>query len=165
MAEESQCAEVINTRNFVVNTTACQVRAVSHYIRSELVKIYVWKTWFELGYCLRTRPISDTYTSNSSSIFWNTSYYNNTMTHRISNPAYAIEQWWQSDISKNEMSLMSLIFKNYARSWARRVAKWLSFKNYWHASKWSSIFFSHWQCPSDGDFSFPRFVDLLIKRN
>jgi hypothetical protein len=33
---------------------------------------------------------------------------------------------------------------------------------YWHASKWSSISFSHWQCPSDRKFSFPRFVGLLI---
>jgi hypothetical protein len=29
---------------------------------------------------------------------------------------------------------------------------------YWHASKWSSISFSHWLCPSDREFSFPRFV-------
>jgi hypothetical protein len=28
--------------------------------------------------------------------------------------------------------------------------------------KWSSIIFSHWQCPSDGDFSLPRFVGPLI---
>jgi hypothetical protein len=33
---------------------------------------------------------------------------------------------------------------------------------YWHANKWSSISFSHWQCPSDRVFSFPRFVGLLI---
>jgi hypothetical protein len=32
--------------------------------------------------------------------------------HRISIPAYAIEQQW----SKNDMSLMTLIFKNDARS-------------------------------------------------
>jgi hypothetical protein len=32
----------------------------------------------------------------------------------------------------------------------------------WHASKWPSISFLHWQCPSDGDFFFPRFVGLLI---
>jgi hypothetical protein len=32
----------------------------------------------------------------------------------------------------------------------------------WHASKWSSISFSHWQCPFDGDFSFPRFVGPII---
>jgi hypothetical protein len=31
----------------------------------------------------------------------------------------------------------------------------------WHASKWSFISFSHWPCPSDRDFSFPRFVGLL----
>jgi hypothetical protein len=31
----------------------------------------------------------------------------------------------------------------------------------WHASNWSSISFSHWQCPSNGDI-FLRFVGLLI---
>jgi hypothetical protein len=42
------------------------------------------------------------------------------LNHRISIPAYAIEQqWWQSDVANNEMSLMSLIFKNVARSLAR----------------------------------------------
>jgi hypothetical protein len=79
---------------------------------------------------------------------------------RISIPAYAIEQQWgQSGVPKNEMSLT---FKNNARSFVTRVTMWLSFKNYWHANKWSSISFSHWQCPSDGDFSYPRFVGLLI---
>jgi hypothetical protein len=82
---------------------------------------------------------------------------------KISIPAYAIEQqWWQSDVSKNEMSLMSLIFKNDTRSLVMRVTMWLYFKNYWHASKWSSICFSHWQWPSNGDFSFPRFIGILI---
>jgi hypothetical protein len=86
-----------------------------------------------------------------------------TQDHRISIPAYAIEQqWWHSDVPKNKMSLMSLICINGARSFLRRVTMWLYFKNYWHASKWSSISFSRWQCPSDGDFSFPRFVCLLI---
>jgi hypothetical protein len=33
---------------------------------------------------------------------------------------------------------------------------------YWHASKRCSISFSHWQCPSDREFSFPRSVGLLI---
>jgi hypothetical protein len=33
---------------------------------------------------------------------------------------------------------------------------------YWHARQWSSISFSHWQCPSDREFSFPRFVGLLM---
>jgi hypothetical protein len=33
---------------------------------------------------------------------------------------------------------------------------------YWHASNWSSISFSHWQCPSDSEFSFPRFLGLII---
>jgi hypothetical protein len=41
---------------------------------------------------------------------------------------------------------------------------WLSVKNCWHASKWSSISFWHLQCPSDRDFSFPRIVGLLILR-
>jgi hypothetical protein len=37
---------------------------------------------------------------------------NNSFNHRISIPAYAIEQqWWQLGVSKNEMSLMSYIFK------------------------------------------------------
>jgi hypothetical protein len=36
---------------------------------------------------------------------------------RISIPAYAKgQQWWQSGVPKNEMSLMSFIFKNYVRS-------------------------------------------------
>jgi hypothetical protein len=83
--------------------------------------------------------------------------------HRISIPAYAIEQQcWQSGVPKNEMSLMSLMFKNCAFWIAKPVTMWHYFKNYWHAIKWSSISFSHWQCPSDGDFSFPRFVGLLI---
>jgi hypothetical protein len=35
--------------------------------------------------------------------------------HTISIPAYVIEQqWWQSGVPKNEMLLMSLIFKNNA---------------------------------------------------
>jgi hypothetical protein len=50
--------------------------------------------------------------------------------HRISIPAYAIEQqWWQLGVSKNEMSFISLVFKNDARSIAKRVTMWLSFKN------------------------------------
>jgi hypothetical protein len=52
--------------------------------------------------------------------------------------------------------------QNYARSLARRVTMWLSIRNYWYVSKWSSISFWRRQCPSDGDFSFPRFVGLLI---
>jgi hypothetical protein len=47
-------------------------------------------------------------------------------------------------------------------SLARRVTMWLSGKNCWHASKWLSISFWHWQYPLDGDFSFSRFVSLLI---
>jgi hypothetical protein len=83
--------------------------------------------------------------------------------HRISIPAYATEQqWWQSGVPKNLMSLVSLIIKNDAFSIAKRVTMWHYFKNYWHATKWSAISFSHWQCPWDGDFSFPRFVGLLI---
>jgi hypothetical protein len=75
--------------------------------------------------------------------------------HRIKIPVYATEhQWWQSNVPKNKMSL---IFNNDARSLLT-----LTFKNYWWASKWSPISFSHWQCPSDGDFSFPRFVSLLM---
>jgi hypothetical protein len=62
---------------------------------------------------------------------------------------------------KNGVSLMSLIFKNDALSlgW---VTSWHSLKNYWHVSKWSPISFSHCQWPLDGDFSFPRFVGLVI---
>jgi hypothetical protein len=86
-----------------------------------------------------------------------------TRNHRISIPAYAIEQQeWQSGVPKNEMSLMSLIFNNDASSIAKRDTMWHYFNNCWHATKWSSISFSHWQCPSDGDFSFLRFVGLLI---
>jgi hypothetical protein len=50
--------------------------------------------------------------------------------HRISIPAYSIEQQrWQSDVPENEMSLLSLISKNDAHSLGRRVTKWLFFKN------------------------------------
>jgi hypothetical protein len=70
--------------------------------------------------------------------------------HRISIPAYAVEQqWWQSGIPKNEMSLSVSISGSISNI-------------YWHASKRSSISFSHWHCPSDREFSFPRFVSLLI---
>jgi hypothetical protein len=83
--------------------------------------------------------------------------------HRISILAYAIEQQrWQLGVPKNEISLMSLAFKNDARSLASVSLCGTFSKICWHASKWSSISFSHWQCPSDGDFSFPRFVGLLI---
>jgi hypothetical protein len=47
---------------------------------------------------------------------------------------------------------MTLIFKNDAFSTISKIIDTQS----------SSISFSHWQCPSDGDFSFPRFVGLLI---
>jgi hypothetical protein len=57
---------------------------------------------------------------------------------------------------------MFLIIKHDSFYIAKRVTMWHYFKNYWHATKWSSISFSHWQCPSDGGFSFPRFVGLLI---
>jgi hypothetical protein len=63
--------------------------------------------------------------------------------------------------SKNLMSLISSV-KNYSGLLARRVTMWLSVKNCWHASKWSSISFWHWQYPPDRDFTFPRFVGLLI---
>jgi hypothetical protein len=50
--------------------------------------------------------------------------------HRISIPAYAIEQqWWQLGVSKNEMSLMSFIFKMMLVIYfGVRVNKWLYFK-------------------------------------
>jgi hypothetical protein len=48
---------------------------------------------------------------------------------RISIPAYAIETTMMTGVPKNEMSIISLIYKNYARSLARRVTMWLSFKN------------------------------------
>jgi hypothetical protein len=47
----------------------------------------------------------------------------------------------------------------------RRSKKWnfINVINYWHPPcKWSPISFSHWQCPLDEDFTFPRFVGLLI---
>jgi hypothetical protein len=88
-------------------------------------------------------------------IFWNA--------HRISIPAYAVEQQRrQSGVPKNEMSFMSFIFKTMLVLY-QSVSISGSISNiYWHASKWSSISFSHWQCPSDREFSFPRFVGLLI---
>jgi hypothetical protein len=90
-------------------------------------------------------------------------YYFVPYTHRISIPAYAIEQqWWQLGVSKNEMSLMSFIYKMMLILYQRGVISGYISNIYWHASKWSSIFFSHWQCPSDCEFSFPRFVRLLI---
>jgi hypothetical protein len=46
-------------------------------------------------------------------------------------------------------SLFSILNGSFSRIW-------------WHANKWLSISFSHWQCPSDGDFSFPCFVGILI---
>jgi hypothetical protein len=83
--------------------------------------------------------------------------------HRLSIPAYAIKQQrWQSAVPKNKMSLMSLILKDDAFLIAKLVTMWHYLKNYWHATKCSSISFAHWQCPSDGDVSFPRFVGLLI---
>jgi hypothetical protein len=83
--------------------------------------------------------------------------------HRISIPAYTIEQeWWQLGDSKNEMSLMSFIYKMMLVLYQSGVISGYISNIFWHASKWSSISFSHWQCPSDREFSFPRFVDLLI---
>jgi hypothetical protein len=50
--------------------------------------------------------------------------------HRINIPTYAIEQQcWQSGVPKNEMSLMSIIFKNSARSLAKCGTMWLFFNN------------------------------------
>jgi hypothetical protein len=84
--------------------------------------------------------------------------------HRISIPAYTIEQqWWQSGVSKNEMSLMSFIFKMMLVLYQSGLISGVISNIYWHARKWSSISFSHWQCPSDREFSFPRFVGLLTR--
>jgi hypothetical protein len=89
--------------------------------------------------------------------------YCNRLHHRISIPAYAIEQqWWQLGVSKNEMSLMSVIYKMMLVLYQSGVISGYISNIYWHASKWSSISFSHWQYPSDREFSFPRFVGLLI---
>jgi hypothetical protein len=83
--------------------------------------------------------------------------------HRISIPAYAVEQqWWQLGVSKNEMSLMSFIFKMMLVLYQSLSISGSISNIYWHASKWSSISFSPWQCPSDSEFSFPRLVGLLI---
>jgi hypothetical protein len=83
--------------------------------------------------------------------------------HRISIPAYAIEQqWWQLGVFKNEMSLMSFIYKMMLVLYQSGVISGYISNIYWHASKWSSISFSHWQCPWDREFSLPRFVGLLI---
>jgi hypothetical protein len=55
---------------------------------------------------------------------------NDWLNHRISIPAFDIEQqWWQSGVPKNEMSL---IFKYDARSLdllCKLVTTWLSFKS------------------------------------
>jgi hypothetical protein len=76
--------------------------------------------------------------------------------HRISIPAYAIEQqWWQLGVSKNDMSL---IFKMMLVLYQSGLITGVITNIYWHASKWSSISFSHSQSPSDREFSFPRFV-------
>jgi hypothetical protein len=65
--------------------------------------------------------------------------------HRISIPAYAIEQqWWQLGDSKNEMSLMSFIFKMMLVLYQSGLIGGVISNIYWHASKWSSISFSHW---------------------
>jgi hypothetical protein len=87
----------------------------------------------------------------------------NCIAHRISIPAYAVEQqWWQSGVPKSEKSLMSFIFKMMLVLY-QSVSISGSISNiYWNASKWSSISFLHWQCPSDREFFFPRFVGLLI---
>jgi hypothetical protein len=55
-----------------------------------------------------------------------------------------------------------IYIQNDACSYQSRVISGYISNIYWHASKWSSISFSHWQCPSDREFSFPRFVGLLI---
>jgi hypothetical protein len=83
--------------------------------------------------------------------------------HRISIPAYAVEQqWWQSGVPKIEISLVSFIFKMMLVLYQCVSLSGSISIFYWHANKWSSISFSHWQCPSDQEFSFPRFVGLLI---
>jgi hypothetical protein len=83
--------------------------------------------------------------------------------YRISIPAYAVEQpRWQSGVPKHEMSLMSFIFKMMLVLYQSVSISGSILNIYWHASKWSSISFSHWQCPSDRKFSFPRFVGILI---
>jgi hypothetical protein len=80
--------------------------------------------------------------------------------HRIGIPAYAVEQqWWQSGVPKNEVSFIFKIMLVLYQSVS--ISGPIS-NIYWHASKCSSISFSHWQCPLDHEFSFPRFVGLLI---
>jgi hypothetical protein len=82
-------------------------------------------------------------------------------THRIGIPAYGIEQQrWQLGDSKNEMSLMSFIYKMMLVLYQSGLKSGVISNIYWHASKFSSISFSHWQCPSDCEFSFLRFVGL-----
>jgi hypothetical protein len=76
--------------------------------------------------------------------------------HRISIPAYAIEQqWWQLGVSKNEMSLMSFIFRMMLVIYQSGSISGVISNIYWHASKWYSISISHWR-----EFSFPRFGGL-----
>jgi hypothetical protein len=57
---------------------------------------------------------------------------------------------------------MSFIFKTMLVLYQSVLISGSISNIYWHASKWSSISFSHWQCPTDREFSFPRFVGLLI---
>jgi hypothetical protein len=69
--------------------------------------------------------------------------------HRISIHAYVIEQQSQQcDVPKNEMSLMSFMFKNIARSLTRTTRQGSTWtlteihmdlcQNCWYANKWSS---------------------------
>jgi hypothetical protein len=63
----------------------------------------------------------------------------------------------------NKLNVINVItFQKWCSLISMRVTMWLSFKNCWHANIWSPISFSHWQCPSGWDFSFPHFVGVLI---
>jgi hypothetical protein len=107
------------------------------------------------------RPYYKTWSKVSLGLKW--CCHCHSFSYRISIPAYGIgQQWWQLGVSKNEMSLMSFIYKMMLVLYRSGVINGSISNIYWHASKWSSISFSHWQCPSDREFSFPRFVGLLI---
>jgi hypothetical protein len=69
---------------------------------------------------------------------------------------------WQLVLTCHETTLMSFIFKVMLDLYQSVTISGSISNIYWHASKRSSISFSHRQCPSDRELSFPRFVDLLI---
>jgi hypothetical protein len=122
-------------------------------------------TWLSFKNLL---TVSTTWRLLFTSLYWSPksmvrTVWHDRPNHRISIPAYAVEQqWWQSGVPKSKMSLMSFIFKIIVVLYQSVSISGSISSTYWNASKWSSISFSHWQCPLEREFSFPRFVGLLI---